>query len=79
MAGDPADAAVLVASLLRLACAKDRDGMIALAARYQGRPEVLGAAAVMLGGELAAMRLDLVAGALLRFEDAAARLAGKGG
>jgi hypothetical protein len=75
----PADVAALVRDLLRLAAARDRDGMIALATSYQDRPEVLGAAVVMLGGELAAMRLDLVAGALARFESVAVSLAGNGG
>ena len=77
MAADPADVAVLVRGILRLAAARDRDGMTALAAGYLDRPEVLGAALVMVGGELAAMRLDVLADALLRVNRAAGALSAR--
>lgn len=76
---DPGDVAVLVRGILRLAAARDRDGMTALAGSCLDRPEVLGAALVLLGGELAGMRLDVLAEVLARYESAAGQLAGKGG
>jgi hypothetical protein len=73
---DPADVAALVAGILRRAAVRDRDAMTAVVEPYLDRPEVLGAAVVLLGGELALARLDSLAGALLRIEGAAAALAG---
>jgi hypothetical protein len=77
VAADPADVAVLVRDILRVAAARDRDGMIALIGAHRD-PDVLGAVAVMLGAELAGMRLDALAGAVARFEGAAASLAAGG-
>jgi hypothetical protein len=75
MTGDPADVAILVRDLLALAQRADRDGMCALCEPYTGRPEVLAAACVMLGGYLALVRLDA---ALATAERAAALLTAAG-
>ena len=77
---DVADAAGLAVSLLRLAAAVDKDGMIALADEFTGRPDVLGSVAVMLAAEVAALGpgegfVDVLA----RFELVAAQFARPGG
>jgi N-formylglutamate amidohydrolase len=66
--GDPADAAALVAAFLRLAVDANRDAMIALAGEHRDRPELLGAVVVLLGAELARMRMDALSEAIRRFD-----------
>jgi hypothetical protein len=78
VAADTADCAALVRGILRLAAARDKAGMCKLAAA-QRDPDILGGALVLLGAELAAMRLDVLAGALMRFESAPGALAARNG
>jgi hypothetical protein len=77
---DVADAAELAVRLLRLAAAVDRDGMVALADEFTGRPDVLGSVAVMMTAEVAALGPgEGFRDVLARFERVAAQFARPGG